>query len=141
VTEIPLLPFDIIEPAMPPLPPPDHSWAVAAAAVLAVALMLSLILHWRRTRWRRLARRKLARARDAFASGGLNGQAAAFAIAEALRTAYRVSHLKLTDETDPRWREFIVRLDELRYRRPDQAIDAGELFSEAAHWLRRKAPC
>lgn len=139
MAEIAPLPFDIIEPAMPPVPPPDHTLAIVAGAVILLIAAALAFLHWRRTRHKRLARRQLARARQSFRSGILSAHDAAFAIADALRTGFAVRHLTATKTSDAGWQAFLARLDDARYRAA--TTEAGELFNEAARWLRGKTPC
>ena len=139
MAEIAPLPFDIIEPAMPPAPPPDITWMLVAGTVTALVLIVLAVIHWRRTRHQRLARKQLARARQAFRTGALNAHDAAFAIAEALRTAFAVQQLTASESGDARWRAYLAKLDAARYRAATSEV--GELFAEAARWLRGKAPC
>jgi hypothetical protein len=141
MAEIAPLPFDIIEPAMPPAPPPDFTWLLMTGALIALMLVIFSAVQWRRTRHKRLARKKLARARQAFHAGTLGAHDAAFAVAEALRIAFGVTHLTATEASVPGWQAFIAKLDSMRYREGETPADIGELFKEAARWLRGKAPC
>jgi hypothetical protein len=142
MAEITPLPYDIIEPVMPPAPPPDFTWACIAGAMAVVLLIAVALIYRRRTRQRRLARRQLEQARRAFVAGVLPEHDAAYAIAEALRGGFGVRQLAATKTSDPRWRAFIERLDSLRYRAgaTDTPV-AADLFTEAAFWLRGKPPC
>ena len=136
--ELPTLPYDILDPAKPPLPPPNYTWWWVGLAIVLITSIVFALLHWRRTRLRRLARRQLAQARQS----GLAGSEAAFAIAVALRTGFGVPHLLATAASDARWRDFVERLDRLRYGTAGiETPELNTLFEEAARWLRGKAPC
>lgn len=142
MADIPALPFDIIEPAMPPAPPPDYTWPLVLGMLVLLALLAWAVMRWRGTRSRRLGRRRLAQARQAFHGGRLSAHAAAFAIADALRTGFGVRQVAAADGGDARWRAFVERLDRLRYQ-PAAIDESGldALFAEAASWLRGKSPC
>ncbi len=142
MAEIAQLPYDIIEPVMPPAPPPDFTWALIVGAVVAAFLITIALLYWRRTRQRRWARKQLTQARRAFLAGALPEHAAAYAIAEALRGGFGMGQVTATEASDPRWQAFVARLDRMRYSA--SSADTSELtglFTEAAFWLREKSPC
>lgn len=142
MAEIAQLPYDIIEPVMPPPAPPDFTWAIVAGTVLAIVSIMLAVYHWRRTRLRRLARRRLEQARRAFVAGALPGHDAAYAIAEVLRTGFGARHVTATAASSADWRAFVERLDQTRYGASgaDQKI-LDDLFAEARFWLRGKSPC
>lgn len=141
MADIPALPFDIIEPAMPPAPPPDYSWAMLIAALALLALLAWAGVHWARTRRRRLGRRRLKQAQQAFSAGQLSAREAAFAVADALRTGLGLQRITAAASRDARWHAFVQRLDRLRYDAAADPSELGPLFAEAASWLRGKAPC
>lgn len=142
MAEITQLPYDIIEPVMPPAPPPDFTWVIISGAIVAVVLVAIALVYWRRTRQRRLARKQLEQAQRAFLAGALPEHAAAYAIAEALRGGFGVGQVAATEASDKRWQAFVARLDTLRYSTSGADASAlTDLFTEAALWLRGKSPC
>ena len=142
MAEIVQLPFDIIEPVVPPGPPQDFTWAIVAGVSIAVMLVALALVYWRRTRQRRLARALLAQAQRASLAGTLAQQDAAYAIAEALRAGFGVRQISAAAASDARWQAFVQRLDQLRYSASGAEQAAlPELFTEAAFWLRNKPPC
>jgi hypothetical protein len=141
MAEVVQLPFDIIDPVMPPAPPLDSTWIVVAASMAALVLAALIWVYWRRTRQRRLARKQLSRARQAFVAGALAEHEAAYAIADALRAGWGVRQVAATDNSDQRWQAFIQRLDRMRYSASSTDAAMADLFAEAAFWLRGKSQC
>lgn len=142
MAEIAQLPYDIIEPAMPPAPPPDFTWAFVIGAIVALTLIALALVYRRRTRRRRLARRQLELARRSFLAGTLPAYDAAYAIAEALRAGFGLGQISAAESGAARWQAFVAKLDRARYSAngADESVLA-DLFAEAAVWLRGKSPC
>lgn len=136
--ETPALPYDILPPPTPAPLPADHTWLIMGA-VAAALLALTLLLHrfWRRRHCRR-AQGALRKAEAAYRAGALDARQAAFAIARALMDGWQLHHLRAGQDAPTEWRDFLARLDTLRYT-PDDA-EVAPLFGQAHRWLRRAAP-
>lgn len=131
---------DIIAPLPPPPAPWPVAWLIAGAVFVMLALLGWLAWRWHRRRLRRQALRRIKLAEKALAADTLDPREAAFIAAEALRQAYRVTHITPAQVTDVRWQTLVAQLDALRYHAVPADAPLAPLLRETRHWIRR-APC
>lgn len=133
--EAPAPPFDILPPPAPPALPVDHTWLIVGGMVCTLAVVVLVLRQAWRMRHRRRAHNALRRAEAAHRAGTLGAQEAAFAIARALMQGLGTRHLRAGADAPAEWRDFVARLDTLRYT--TQTTDVMPLFAQARYWLRR----
>lgn len=136
---------DIIDPAPAAAAAgPGITWLVACVMLLALAFACAV--WWRRTSTRRRALRRMRRLRRDVARGGIGARDLAYRVAGELQASMRTARLRASAapgaESAARqreWREFVARLDALRYR-PGAQLDTAQLrrlLHDGTHWLRR----
>lgn len=134
---------DIVEPAQVVTQGSHASLVMVIAIVLFISV---LIVRWwllSKDRWRIL--RRLRRLRHDFTTGLVNTRELAYAVAFELRSGLQIHRLcttspvRIGDESQRAWCDFVARLDILRYQ-PGSELDPTQvdaLLREAADWARR----
>lgn len=134
---------DIIEPVAPAAAVTGSYAPWIAAAIVAVVVPVMLAVWWRARTPRARARRHLRRLRREVARG-IGARELAYRVAAELQVGLEVRRLQTERPPphaaahQPAWREFVTRLDTLRYQ-PAAQLDAAErdaLVRDGARWLR-----
>lgn len=141
--------IDIIEPTAPLVSTSSLPYIWLAAA-LALLLLISGAIWWRRQRCQRTARKRLRQLQHNLQAGNISQQQAAYALANELAQAYRLQQLHTDQPPQPLppalhtdWTALLASLDRLRYQ-ADASMDTAswsQLFTVADTCLRRSGPC
>ena len=141
--------IDIIEPTAPLVSTSSLPYIWLAVA-LALLLLVSSAIWWRRQRCQRAARKRLRQLQHKLQAGNISQQQAAYALASELAQAYRLRQLQADQPPQPLpptlhadWTTLLNTLDQLRYQ-ADASMDTAswsQLFTVADTCLRRSGPC
>lgn len=151
---------DIVVPGPTPWwpPAPGWYWVMGLLALLGVALLWRVLVHWQRNRYRREALAELARIETAAQSAGPGedpADTALPALAELLKrtalTAY--PRAQVAALTGPAWFEFLDAIGGTRFsagagaalaqgnyqtgERDDTAVHTAAIAREVRHWIRQ----
>jgi len=145
MNELPAELVDIVEPAQMATQGSQNALVLVAAIVLVISV-LAVLRWWLQNKDRRRTLRRLRHLRHEFSAGRVTSRVLAYAIAAELRTRLQTTRLHpahpigARDDTQrDAWRDFIARLDTLRYQ-PGMKLDSAHvdvMVRAAIYWARR----
>lgn len=139
-----------------PIPPALPSPVLFVLAILAVAAVIAALLLWQRRSAAhgqapeplrlpvgQQALRRLATLKTSWASGSIDDREAGFRLCALLRLGLGLPQIDGSHPPagvdDGRWRAFVTRLNEIRYR-PQHPPVTVSLFEQAQDWLAAPSP-
>lgn len=144
MNELPAELFDIVEPAHAAVQN-SHEFLLIGIAIALLISVLAITRWWLQNKDRLRTLRHLRDLRCDFTAGRVTARVLAYAIAAELKSCMQTHRLHANlvlvrkDMQRDAWRNFIERLDSLRYQ-PGQELDAAQadaILREAVGWARQ----